>query len=85
MLRKISLVVVVFLGTLTVIFLKAFASPLVSCTVIYVELMTVFKTSNICTRKFNNIWLEVDATLLINILYKEAKGNADTYYLLNET
>lgn len=62
--------------------MEAFASPLSSCIIISVELMTVFKALAISiARNINNIWLKMDGFLLINILSNETKGDA---YVLKE-
>lgn len=61
--------------------LEAFASSLSPCTVIFADLMAIFKALTICMdRNFHNVWLEVDASLLINILSNDNKGNTDIYY-----
>lgn len=64
----------------------AFACPLSAYMVIYVELMIVFHVVNLCIiTGFINVWLKVNALLLINLLTYNNHQNVDIFYLLKET
>lgn len=64
-----------------------FCLPLTPCTIIYIELMAIFKAINNCiTKAFKTVWLEVDDILLINLLTSDNKGNMTlTIYLRRQS
>ncbi|PKU70188.1 Putative ribonuclease H protein [Dendrobium catenatum] len=65
--------------------LAAYAGPLNKCTVITVELNALSYDIDICSNMgCNNIWLEVDAQLVIQIINNVVLGNPQNFYLIRK-
>ncbi|PKU77129.1 Putative ribonuclease H protein [Dendrobium catenatum] len=63
----------------------AFSSPINKCSVLYAELMAIYKALQLCLSSgYFKIWLEVDAILVINCLAADYIGNFDTFYILKD-
>ncbi|PKU83698.1 Putative ribonuclease H protein [Dendrobium catenatum] len=63
----------------------AFSSPLSNCSVLFAELMAIFKALQICSSSgYFKIWIEVDAMLVINSIFSYQNDNFDTFYVLKD-
>ncbi|PKU61042.1 Putative ribonuclease H protein [Dendrobium catenatum] len=62
-----------------------FSSPLNNCSVLFAELMAIFKALQICLSSgYFKIWIEVDAMLAIKCISADHIGNFDTFYILKD-
>ncbi|PKU72361.1 Putative ribonuclease H protein [Dendrobium catenatum] len=65
--------------------LADFAGPLDKCSVITTELNALWYGIDICSKMgCNNIWIEVDAQLVLQIINNVVLGNPQNFYLIRK-